>query len=74
MLQLIGKSLMIFGAVLLILGAVLFFSNRIPWIGRLPGDVIIRKKDFVFYFPIVSCILISAIVSLVFFIISRLMR
>jgi hypothetical protein len=47
-------------------------GSRIPFLGRLPGDIVIQKKNFTFYFPLVTSILISVILSLVFYIISRL--
>ena len=58
-----GKTLMIFGAVLLIVGAVLYFGAKIPWLGRLPGDIHVEKENFSFYFPVVTCILLSVILN-----------
>ena len=62
----IGKTLIIFGIILIGFGLLLTLANKIPFIGRLPGDIYIQKKNFSFYFPIVTSILISVILSLIF--------
>ena len=75
--NLLGKSLMGFGVVLFIVGLLLMLSGhlpQIPWLGRLPGDISIRRENFSFYFPAASCILISALLSLLFWIISSFWR
>lgn len=55
---------MIVGGVLLVLGAVFSFGGRIPWLGRLPGDIVIERENFRFYFPLATSIVISVILSL----------
>lgn len=67
----IGKSLIIFGIVLIIIGIFFTLFGKIPWFGHLPGDIVIQKKNFTFYFPITTCILISVIVSFIFFLFFR---
>jgi len=62
----IGKSLIILGIVLVVLGLFLNFSGKIPFLGKLPGDIYIKKDNFSFYFPITTCIIISIILSLIF--------
>lgn len=62
--QEIAKALIIFGVVLIILGLVLSFAHKMPLIGRLPGDIYVEKKNFTFYFPITTSILVSVILSL----------
>ncbi|MBI4684272.1 MAG: DUF2905 domain-containing protein [Nitrospirae bacterium] len=69
--QYIGRLLLIIGAVITAAGALLLFSGKIPWIGRLPGDIIVHKKNFTFYFPLATSILISIILTLVFWIFGR---
>ena len=59
-----GRILMLMGAALLILGALLSFGARVPWLGRLPGDIVIERDNFRFYFPIATSILISIILTL----------
>lgn len=48
------------------LGVFLVFSDKIPWLGRLPGDIFIKRENFSFYFPLATCILISLLLSLLF--------
>jgi hypothetical protein len=69
--QEIGKTLIIFGVILIGLGILLAFVHKIPFLGRLPGDILIQKKNFTFYFPIMTSILISIILSLIFWLWSR---
>jgi len=66
-----GKILVLFGAILILLGTLLTFANNIPWIGRLPGDIYIKKGNFLFYFPLATSILLSIIISLIFVFIGR---
>jgi hypothetical protein len=60
----LGKLLFIIGLVLVVIGAVLWKTGGIGGLGRLPGDVVIEKGNSSFYFPIVTCILISLILTL----------
>jgi hypothetical protein len=62
----LGKMLILLGVFIILIGFLLVLGEKIPWIGRLPGDIIIRKKNFTFYFPIVTSILISIILTLLF--------
>ncbi|MBM3241783.1 DUF2905 domain-containing protein [Candidatus Poribacteria bacterium] len=62
----IGKFLIIFGIIIVAIGALLLLSKYIPWLGKLPGDIHIKKGNFSFYFPIVTCIIISIILTLIF--------
>lgn len=67
----IGRLLIITGIALLIIGALFQFSGRLPWIGRLLGDIIIQKKNFTFYFPLATSILLSIVISLILWLIGR---
>jgi len=69
--QEIGKTLIIFGLILIGVGVLLTFFNKIPLLGKLPGDILIQKKNFTFYFPFMTSILISIILSLLFWLWSR---
>lgn len=62
----LGKILILLGVFMILIGLFLLLGEKIPWVGRLPGDIIIRKKNFTFYFPIVTSILISIILTLLF--------
>lgn len=67
----LGKLLVIAGAVLVALGVVLMLSDRIPWLGRLPGDIVVRRENFTFYFPLATSLLISVILSLLLWLFRR---
>jgi hypothetical protein len=60
----IGRALMVTGAVLLLLGLVLTLGGKVPGLGRLPGDIVYRKGNFTFYFPLVTSILLSLLLTL----------
>lgn len=63
----IAKAMMIGGIVLIILGVLWQFGGRFLNLGRLPGDIVIEKENFRFYFPVVTSILLSIVLSLIFF-------
>ena len=68
----LGKLLLIFGAVLVVVGLLLTLGPKLPGrLGRLPGDIIIRRENFTFYFPLVTCLLLSVILSLLFWLFGR---
>ena len=73
MLPQFGKALITIGVVFVVLGTLLLFSDRLSFlhIGRLPGDVIYRRGNFTFYFPIVTSIVISLILTLLFYVFGR---
>ena len=68
----LGKILIVFGFVIVGLGVLLMFSDKIPFIGKLPGDINIKKDNVQVYFPITTSIIVSVIVSLVLWLISFL--
>ena len=71
----LGRILLILSALLAALGATLYFSGRLPFrLGRLPGDIIHRGERTTFYFPIVTCLIVSAALSLLLWLISHLRR
>lgn len=72
--QLIGKFLMIGGILAVATGALFFYSDRfsiLKHLGKLPGDIRIKKDNFSFYFPVTTSILLSILLSLVWRIISK---
>jgi uncharacterized protein HemY len=69
-----GKILVFVGFLLILIGAVFLLSPKIPFLGKLPGDIYIRKENFTFYAPIGTCFLISIILSIIFYIIFRFLR
>jgi membrane protein implicated in regulation of membrane protease activity len=64
----LGRLLMLMGGLLFVLGALLTMGGRIPWLGRLPGDIVVERPNFSFYFPLTTSIIISALLSIVWLI------
>jgi len=62
----LGKSLIFMGLFIAFIGLLLAWGGKIPYLGRLPGDIIIRKGNFTFYFPVVTCIVLSVLLTLIF--------
>ena len=62
----LGKTLITIGAVIAFIGLLLILSGKIPWLGRLPGDIYIKRDNFSFSFPLTTCIILSAIISFIF--------
>jgi hypothetical protein len=67
----LGKTLIIVGIVLAITGVLVSFSDRLPWLGHLPGDIHIERERFSFHFPLTTCIIISIVISLVAYLFKR---
>lgn len=67
----IGRTLIFLGLVIVALGAVVLLLGKVPGIGKLPGDILIQRKNFTFYFPIATSILLSLLLSLVFWLLSK---
>ena len=65
--QALTKMLIMTGIILILIGVSIHFLGKIPGFGRLPGDILIKKENFTFFFPLTTCILISIILSLIFF-------
>ena len=59
-----GRMLIVLGLVLILIGIGLHLAPRIPWLGRLPGDIVIKREGFVLYFPLATCLIASLILSL----------
>jgi hypothetical protein len=70
-LSLMGKMLIGMGILLIIIGILMNTGLKIPWIGRFPGDFSIQRENFSFYFPLTSCIIISIILTLAFYLFRR---
>ncbi len=67
----IGKIFVITGIIFFVIGILLIFFNKIPFLGKLPGDIVIKRENFTIYIPIVTSLLISLIISIIFFFIRR---
>ena len=69
--NLLGKTLIVFGIVLIAVGVVFTFGGKLSWFGKLPGDIYIQKRNFTFFFPITTSIIISIILSVIFILLRR---
>jgi hypothetical protein len=71
----VGRMLLIFGGVLVLIGLLLTFGSRLPFrLGRLPGDIVWQGKNTSFYFPIVTCIVVSVVLTLVMWLVQFLRK
>lgn len=67
----IGLFIIIIGIILVAIGLLLLYAPKIPLLGKLPGDIYIKRESFSFYFPLTTCIIISLIISLILILIKR---
>jgi len=67
----LGKTLIVIGIVLAVLGGLILLSGYIPWLGKLPGDIRIKRDGFSFNFPLTTCIIISILLTLIFRLLGR---
>ena len=63
----LGKMLIVFGLIIAAVGVIMLVGPKIPWLGKLPGDISYRGERFTFYFPLATCILLSVVLSLIFY-------
>jgi hypothetical protein len=70
----LGKILVLFGVVTVAVGVVLMFFDKIPLLGKLPGDIHIKKENFEFYFPIITSLVLSVVLSGILWIVSYFTR
>jgi len=66
-----GKWLILFGAVLIGVGLLLTLAGKLPWLGKLPGDIYYKSDHVTVYFPLATCVLISIVLSLLFWLFRR---
>jgi uncharacterized protein HemY len=71
----LGKMLLLFGLLMVFLGVVLLvaghFSGKVPWLGRLPGDIYIQRGNWTVYFPLATCLIVSVMLTLLFALFNR---
>jgi hypothetical protein len=70
MLSGVGKLLILLGLGVAAMGLLLVAAERLGWLGRLPGDIVIERKNFTFYFPVVTCLVLSVIVTLILWVLN----
>lgn len=66
-----GKALIYLGLIIAAIGVAVSFAGKIPWLGRLPGDIHIKRENFSFYFPLATSILVSLLLSLILWLFRR---
>ncbi|MBI3003625.1 MAG: DUF2905 domain-containing protein [candidate division NC10 bacterium] len=62
----LGRMLLLLGVILVLLGGLLLLVGKVPFLGRLPGDIVIERKNFTFYFPLATSIVLSVVLTLLF--------
>ncbi|MBI2876042.1 MAG: DUF2905 domain-containing protein [Candidatus Tectomicrobia bacterium] len=67
----IGRTLILLGIVLIVVGGLFLLGGKIPWLGKLPGDIYIRRDSVRFYFPLMTSILLSILLTLILNLFSR---
>lgn len=67
----LGKMLIFFGIILAVVGVLLLFAPKIPWLGKLPGDLVYRGERVTFYFPLATSILLSVVLTLLLYLFRR---
>ena len=67
----VGRALVIVGIVIVAVGLLMMMAGRIPWIGRLPGDIHVQRGNWTFYFPLATSLLLSLVLTLIFWLIGR---
>lgn len=67
----VGKTLIVLGLLIALLGVVLTFVGRVPWVGRLPGDIYVQRGNWSFYFPLATSLVLSVVLSVVFYLLGR---
>ena len=67
----LGRTLLITGAIILVLGGLMLAGGRFFGLGRLPGDIFIERGNFSFYFPLMTCIIMSILLTLILYIVRR---
>lgn len=67
----LAKAIIILGVVFIIVGIILMFGHKLPFLGKLPGDIVIKRENFTFYFPLATSIIISIIISVILYLIGK---
>ncbi len=67
----IGKIIIFIGLLLVVIGFIFMLGSKLPYIGKLPGDMAIERKNYSFYFPVTTCIIISIILSFILWLFNK---
>jgi hypothetical protein len=66
-----AKVMILIGALLIVVGLVILLFPRLPFVGKLPGDILLKKENYTLYFPLATSIVISIIISLILYVINK---
>jgi hypothetical protein len=67
----LGRALVVLGIVIALVGLLLVFVGRVPWVGRLPGDIHVQRGNWTFYFPLGTSLLLSIVLTLILWLVGR---
>ena len=67
----LGKLLVVMGIVITLVGVLMLLGGRLGWLGRLPGDIHVERGNWSFHFPIVTSLLLSLVLTLIFYLLGR---
>ena len=67
----LGKVLIVTGLLMAGLGILLILAPKVPWLGKLPGDILVKREHFRIYFPITTCIIVSIALTILFYLFKR---
>lgn len=67
----LGRSLIILGLIIVLAGIVISLAGKLPWLGRLPGDITIKREHVSFYFPLGTCLILSLLASFIMWLFRR---
>lgn len=67
----LGKALVVAGLAIAAIGAAVILAGKVPWLGRLPGDFRVEREHFSFYFPLATCLLVSAVASVILWLLRK---
>jgi hypothetical protein len=66
-----AKVMILIGSLLIVVGLAILVFPRLPFVGKLPGDILLKKENYTFYFPLATSIVISIIISLILYVINK---
>ena len=67
----VGRMLVVFGLLIALVGGALVLVGQVPWLGRLPGDIHIKRGNWTFYFPLATSLLLSVVLTLILWFLGR---
>mgnify|MGYP000858771296 CR=1 FL=1 len=67
----LGRTIIIIGCLIIVIGIIIYFFDKIPFLGKLPGDLVIKRENFTIYIPITTCIIFSILFSLILYLLDK---